>query len=68
MARRKTKKVYTYHCSLTDKVYKTTKEASNPEELISVAAYYEMHPDKDDRPEHVKLRLKVEESENEPFN
>lgn len=53
MARKKKKEIFRYDCTLTGETYKTTKKAKNPEELVSVAAYYELHPEKDDRPEHI---------------
>ena len=34
--------------------FTTTQKAENPDELISVAGWYEMNPENDDRPEHVK--------------
>ena len=55
MARRKKIiQTYRYKCSITDEEFKTTKKASNPDELISVNAYYEMNPENDDRPENIK--------------
>ncbi|MBT3584475.1 MAG: hypothetical protein HN509_06195 [Halobacteriovoraceae bacterium] len=60
MARKKFKKIYNYNCTITDEVFKTTKEAPNPEELISIKAYYELNPDKDDRPDHIKQKLTEE--------
>ncbi|WP_372652053.1 hypothetical protein [Halobacteriovorax sp.] len=53
MARKKKKEIFRYDCTLTGETYKTTKKAKNPEELISVAAYYELNPENDDRPEHI---------------
>lgn len=54
MARRKkVKQTYRYKCTITDEEFKTTKQASNPEELISVAAFYELNPDRDDRPQNI---------------
>lgn len=50
MARKKQKKTYTYECSLTGEKYRVHRECSNPGDLISVKAYYELNPDKDDRP------------------
>lgn len=61
MARKKSKRIYTYKCSITEEVFKTTKEADHPEELVSVKAYYELNPDEDDRPEHIKKKLAAEE-------
>ena len=61
MARKKQKRIYTYKCSLTEETFKTTREAPHPDELISIKAYYDLNPDKDDRPEHIKAKLKAEE-------
>lgn len=62
MARKKKKEIFRYDCTITGETYKTTKKAKHPEELISVAAYYELNPDKDDRPEHVLKKIE-EDSE-----
>ncbi len=59
--RRKEKKIYKYECSLSGETYKVTQEAKNPDELLSVKAWYEMNADKDDRPEDVKKRLGLTE-------
>lgn len=48
------KEIFFYKCSITDQKYKVTKKANNPDELISVHAYYDLHPENDDRPEHIK--------------
>lgn len=61
MARKKSKRIYTYKCSLTEETYKTTKEAPTPSELISVKAFYELNPGEDDRPVHIKKKLEAEE-------
>ncbi len=57
MARKKRKQIYNYKCTMTEEEFKTTREAPNPDELISVASYYELNPEKDDRPESVKKEL-----------
>lgn len=62
--RRKDKKIYKYECTLTGESYKVTEKAPNPDELVSVKAYYELNPDKDDRPLDIKKRLGVETEEN----
>jgi hypothetical protein len=62
VARKREKKTYTYECSLTGETFKTTRQAPNPDELISVKAYYELNPDKDDRPETVKQKIAVEDT------
>ncbi len=64
MARRRKnfKKIYNYSCTLTGEEFKLTAEAKNPNELVSVAAYYEMHPEKDDRPAVIKKELGIEET------
>ncbi|MBF0297214.1 MAG: hypothetical protein HQK51_00730 [Oligoflexia bacterium] len=54
MARKPEKKIYHYECSITGEKYKTTREATNPKDLISVDAYYDLNPDKDDRPVVIK--------------
>lgn len=58
--RKKFKKIYRYQCTMTEEEFKTTREAPNPDDLMSVKAYYEMHPEEDDRPEDIKKQLEVE--------
>lgn len=57
MKRRREKMTYTYECSLTAEQFITTEKAQNPKDLLSVKAYYEMHPDMDDRPAVIKKKL-----------
>ena len=59
--RRKEKKIYKYDCTITGDTYKVTEKCENPDDLISVQAWYEMNTDKDDRPEDVKKRLGMTE-------
>lgn len=60
MAKRKKEKItYKYECSLTGEKFYLSKKADNPDELMSVAAWYEMNPDKDDRPDTVKKKLGI---------
>lgn len=63
MARKKKVQIFKYNCTITDEEFKTTAKADNPDDLISVAAYYEMNPEKDDRPEHIKKELGILDSE-----
>lgn len=49
---------YQYECILTHKTYKTTAAASHPEELVSIEGYYELYPEKDDRPRHCREQKK----------
>lgn len=64
MARRKKeKKVYHYECTITGESYKRFEKAENPDELVSVNAYYELHPEEDDRPAVVKKELGIEEED-----
>ena len=65
MARRRELKTYLYECTLTGEKFKTTREAPKPDELISVAGYYQLNADKDDRPLKIKLKLE-NEAANEP--
>ena len=60
MARKKERKIYTYECTLTGEKFKTTREAPKPEELVSVAGYYQLNTDSDDRPLVVKIKLQNE--------
>ena len=46
---------------MSGETFKTTAEAKHPDELVSVKAYYELHPDKDDRPQDVKIRIKQDD-------
>lgn len=61
--RRKEKKYYTYECTLTGEPYKLTAKADDPDNLVSVQGYYELNPDKDDRPEVIKIQLGVGENQ-----
>jgi hypothetical protein len=57
MAYKKQKRFFTYKCSITEEQFTTTEEAPNPDDLISVKAYYEMDSSRDDRPENIKKQL-----------
>ena len=59
MKRRKEKITYRYECSLTGETFICTEKASNPKDLISIKAYYELHPEKDDRPNVIKKKLGI---------
>lgn len=58
--RRREKKFYKYECAMTGEVITVTEKSENPDDLVSVKAYYEMHPEKDDRPADIKKKLGVE--------
>ncbi|MBF0312168.1 MAG: hypothetical protein HQK50_16290 [Oligoflexia bacterium] len=62
MSKKRMKQFHTYECTMTGESFKTTREAAKPNELISVDAYYEMHPEKDDRPEAIVMKKKQEKS------
>jgi hypothetical protein len=55
--KKRNKKFYFYNCTITDERFKTSEQAPNPDELHSIGAYYEMNPEVDDRPEHIKLEM-----------
>ena len=55
--RKKFKKIYKYDCTITGESYSVTEVAENPDELMSVNSYYDMHPENDDRPEDIKKKL-----------
>ncbi len=59
MARKKNVRFYKYKCSISGEQFKMTSKANNPDELISVKAWYELNGDEDDRPEVVKRELEV---------
>ena len=59
--RKKLKQIHRYDCSLTGENFKTTRKVDNPDELISVKAYYELHAEDDDRPANIKKQLGVGE-------
>ena len=59
----RSKKTYEYSCTITGETFKTTREAPHPNELISVKAYYELHPEDEDRPEVVTKQLQIAEEE-----
>jgi hypothetical protein len=61
MSKKKIKKIYKYECTMTGEAFKTTSEAKNPGELTTISAYYQMHPEHDDRPLEIKLKVKNEE-------
>ncbi len=59
MKKRREKITYNYECSLTGEQFVTSVKAPNPKDLISVKAYYELHPEMDDRPAIIKKKLGV---------
>lgn len=61
--RRREKKIYKYECTLTGEQFTLTEKAEHPDELVSVKAYYEMHPELDDRPKDIKKKLGILEEE-----
>ena len=60
MIKKRQKQQYFYRCGVTDKQFKMTREALRPDDLISIEAYYEMHPEEDDRPKHMKKQTSSE--------
>ena len=59
MARKPIKRIYDYKCTMTEESFQVTREAPHPSELVSVAAYYQLNPDKDDRPDYIKKTLGI---------
>ena len=55
--KKKEKRYYNYECSLTGEKFRRTTKLENKDELVSIAAYYEMNPEMDDRPLAVKKDL-----------
>lgn len=56
MKRKKEKLFYKYDCTITGEQFTVTQKAPSPKELVSVSAYYELHPESDDRPLLVKKK------------
>lgn len=56
---RREKITYNYECTLSGEEFTVTAKAPNPKELVSVKAYYELHPEMDDRPAIIKKRLGI---------
>ena len=56
MGRKRYVTTYNYECSLTGEVFTTTKKVANPDELISIKAYYQLNSERDDRPEVIKMQ------------
>jgi hypothetical protein len=52
--RKKKVEVHYYQCSITGERFKVNREAPNPDELVSVNAFYELNSEQDDRPEKIK--------------
>lgn len=63
MAKKRQKITYDYECSITEEKYTVRKKAENPDDLISINSYYELHPEEDDRPEVIKMQLPKSEDE-----
>ena len=63
MKRRRERITYDYECTMTGQQFKMTEKAPHPKELMSIRAYYEMHPEKDDRPAIVKKKLGIAQAE-----
>ncbi len=62
MKKRKEFRTYQYACAVTGEEFTLNREAKDAGELVTVKAYYELHPDKDDRPAHIKKQLGLEEA------
>ena len=60
MAKRRREKVtYKYECNISGETFTVHRKAQNPDELMSIKAYYELNPEMDDRPEDIKKKLGV---------
>jgi hypothetical protein len=69
LAKKKFERIIKYKCTITGEEFKMSTEAPKPSELMSLRAYYEMHGEEDDRPEHIKKQISLtpmyEEAEEE---
>lgn len=60
MAKRKKfvkKEIYDYECTISGETFKTTRKAPSPDDLVCIKSYYELNPDKDDRPDEIKAQF-----------
>ncbi len=62
--KKREKTFYKYQCPITSEEFVTTRPAPNPDELMSVKAYYEMNTEEDDRPLVVKVRMGIVDKDN----
>jgi len=62
MGYKKHREFYKYHCTITNEAYTLTRKAEHPEELVSVAAWYELNPQHDDRPQNRKTAAVMAEA------
>lgn len=65
MKRRREKITYNYTCSLSGEEFVMTGKAKETKDLMSIKAYYDMHPDMDDRPAIIKKKLGIPTSNDE---
>lgn len=56
-SRKREKVIYKYDCTLTNKSFKLTEKAPRPDDLVSVEGFYQLNPDKDDRPLFIKKQI-----------
>jgi hypothetical protein len=63
VAKKNFRETYYYECTITGEKFKVSRQAPNPDDLISVKAFYDMHPEKDDRPEDIKKKVAAESQE-----
>jgi hypothetical protein len=66
MAFKKHREFYKYQCSITNESFTLGRKAPKPEELVSVAAWYELNPQHDDRPANRKTTATLAEAPAEP--
>jgi hypothetical protein len=57
------KEFYQYRCTITDEVFTVSRQAPHPDELVSVKAWYDLNPDMDDRPEHIKKQIQADKEQ-----
>ena len=59
MGKKNYQEFYEYECTMTNEKYKVTKKAPNPENLISVQAFYEIKPEAGDRTKNNKKQFET---------
>ncbi len=60
--KKKNKFFYNYRCSLTGENFKIYEKVQKPQDLMSIEAYYQLHPEEDDRPASIKQKVALKQS------
>lgn len=51
---------FDYECTISGEKYRLTRDIKNTDDLVSINSFYELNPEKDDRPADIKKKLGIE--------